>query len=82
MSGDDGPAGRPPKRFATTPRLKAWLGSLAISRRDLGRDAVAGVPRAIGSVPDGMAASVLAGVNPVDNFIVRLIVSNGENLEL
>jgi sulfate permease, SulP family len=31
----------------------------------LRRDAVAGVPGAIGSVPDGMAASVLAGVNPV-----------------
>lgn len=31
----------------------------------LRRDAIAGVPGAIGSVPDGMAASVLAGVNPV-----------------
>jgi sulfate permease, SulP family len=31
----------------------------------LRRDAIAGIPGAIGSVPDGMAASVLAGVNPV-----------------
>ena len=29
------------------------------------KDAVAGIPGAIGSVPDGMAASVLAGVNPI-----------------
>lgn len=28
-------------------------------------EAVAGIPGAIGSVPDGMAASVLAGVNPI-----------------
>ncbi len=35
------------------------------SVRDLKADALAGLPGAIGSVPDGMAASVLAGVNPV-----------------
>ena len=29
------------------------------------RDAVAGVPGAIASVPDGMASAVLVGVNPV-----------------
>lgn len=29
------------------------------------RDAVAGVPGAVGSVPDGMASAVLVGVNPV-----------------
>jgi sulfate permease, SulP family len=31
----------------------------------LGREAIAGVPGAIGSVPDGMASAVLAGVNPI-----------------
>jgi SulP family sulfate permease len=31
----------------------------------LGREALAGVPGAIGSVPDGMASAVLAGVNPI-----------------
>src|SRR5450432_1816414 len=31
----------------------------------LGKDAVAGLPSAIGSVPDGMASAVLVGVNPV-----------------
>ena len=49
-----------------TPRgVRAWLGSLRPDRRTLGTDAVAGVPGAICSVPDGMAAAVLAGVNPV-----------------
>jgi sulfate permease, SulP family len=31
----------------------------------MGREAIAGVPGAIGSVPDGMASAVLAGVNPI-----------------
>jgi SulP family sulfate permease len=31
----------------------------------LKQDAIAGIPGAIGSVPDGMASAVLAGVNPV-----------------
>lgn len=35
------------------------------SGSELRSEAVAGLPGAIGSVPDGMAASVLAGVNPV-----------------
>jgi hypothetical protein len=47
------------------PALKAWASSLAVSRGDLGRDAVAGIPGAVGSVSDGMAASVLVGVNPI-----------------
>jgi SulP family sulfate permease len=38
---------------------------VAPDRRHLKADAVAGLPGAIGSVPDGMAAGVLAGVNPV-----------------
>ncbi len=45
-------------------RLPAWL----TTRPDpatLRRDAVAGVPGAIASVPDGMASAVLVGVNPV-----------------
>ena len=45
--------------------VRSWLGSLRPDRRTLGTDAVAGVPGAIGSVPDGMAAAVLVGVNPV-----------------
>jgi SulP family sulfate permease len=38
-------------------RLPAWA--------TLRSDAVAGIPGAIAGVPDGMAASVLAGVNPI-----------------
>jgi SulP family sulfate permease len=42
-------------------RVQSFLGN----RRALGTDAVAGVPGAIASVPDGMASAVLVGVNPV-----------------
>lgn len=41
------------------------LRSVAPRREDVKRDLLAGVPDAIGGVPDGMAAAVLAGVNPV-----------------
>jgi sulfate permease, SulP family len=54
-------------RGALAPGLGAvrrWLGSVRPERRHLRNDAVAGLPGAIGSVPDGMAAAVLAGVNP------------------
>ena len=44
---------------------RGWLRSVAPERRYLKEDAAAGLPGAIGSVPDGMAASVLAGVNPI-----------------
>ena len=43
-----------------------WLRSVRPERRYLRADIVAGLPGAIGSVPDGMAAAVLVGVNPVD----------------
>jgi SulP family sulfate permease len=42
-----------------------WVRSVVPERRYLKADATAGLPGAIGSVPDGMAASVLAGVNPI-----------------
>lgn len=45
-----------------------WLRSVAPQRRYLVRDLVAGVPGAVGSVPDGMAAALLAGVNPVQGL--------------
>jgi SulP family sulfate permease len=41
--------------------------------RALGKDAVAGLPGAIGSVPDGMAAAVLAGVNPIFGLYASFI---------
>ena len=45
-----------------------WLRSAAPQRRYLVRDLLAGVPGAVGSVPDGMAAALLAGVNPVQGL--------------
>jgi sulfate permease, SulP family len=42
-----------------------FIRSAAPDRRFLKQDAVAGVPGAIGSVPDGMASAVLVGVNPI-----------------
>ena len=45
----------PPRRGAFAP----------FDRKTLVGEAMAGLPGAIGSVPDGMAASLLAGVNPI-----------------
>jgi SulP family sulfate permease len=46
-------------------RVPAWVRSLRPDPGTLRQDAVAGVPGAIASVPDGMASAVLVGVNPV-----------------
>ena len=43
------------------------------SRRHLRTDIVAGLPGAISSVPDGMAASVLAGVNPAHGLYASFV---------
>ena len=48
----------------TQQAMQAWLGDVRPQKRHLRTDVVAGLPGAISSVPDGMAASVLAGVNP------------------
>ena len=45
--------------------LRGRVRSLLRHPGTLGTDAVAGVPGAIASVPDGMASAVLVGVNPV-----------------
>lgn len=45
--------------------VRRWLQSVRPRRADLKADVVAGLPGAISSVPDGMAASVLAGISPV-----------------
>src|ERR1700728_3501405 len=44
------------------------LHSIRPERRYLRADIMAALPRAISSVPDGMAAAVLAGVNPVQGL--------------
>ena len=46
-----------------------WLRSVRPERQHLRADFVAGLPGAIGSVPDGMAAAVLAGVDPVQGLL-------------
>ena len=45
-----------------------WVRSVRPERQHLRADIVAGLPGAIGSVPDGMAAAVLVGVNPVQGL--------------
>jgi SulP family sulfate permease len=45
-----------------------WLRSIKPERRFLRADLMAGLPGAISSVPDGMAAAVLVGVNPVQGL--------------
>ena len=45
--------------------VKAWWRSVRPGPGELKQEAVAGLPGAIGSVPDGMASAVLAGVSPV-----------------
>jgi sulfate permease, SulP family len=44
-----------------------------LDRRSLLREAMAGLPGAIGSVPDGMAASLLAGVNPIHGLYASMV---------
>ena len=50
-----------------------WLRSRAPDRGSAKADAIAGIPGAVGSVPDGMAASVLAGVNPIHGLYASLV---------
>jgi sulfate permease, SulP family len=50
---------------ATPSVLQKWWRSVRPGPGELKSEAVAGLPGAIGSVPDGMASAVLAGVSPV-----------------
>ena len=45
-----------------------WLRAAAPQRQYVGKDLLAGLPGAVSSVPDGMAAAILAGVNPVQGL--------------
>jgi sulfate permease, SulP family len=45
--------------------MRSWGRSIKPDRKLFGKDALAGLPGAISSVPDGMASAVLVGVNPV-----------------
>ncbi len=46
-------------------RLRQRAATVAPQKATAKRDALAGLPVAVGGVPDGMAAAVLVGVNPV-----------------
>ncbi len=65
MKGPGVSTGSTGRRASVSARPRAWPRSLAVSRRDLRRDAVTGIPGAVGSVPDGISAAELAGVNLV-----------------
>ncbi|MBG0564233.1 SulP family inorganic anion transporter [Actinoplanes sp. NEAU-A11] len=56
----------------TTGRRGRWLHRVLPERGTIRKDLVAGLPGAISGVPDGMAASVLAGVNPVHGLYASM----------
>lgn len=53
------------RHHAAVSRVGGWFRSVRPERATIKGDVLAGLPGAIGSVPDGMAAAALAGVNPV-----------------
>ncbi len=56
-------------RFAIRPAAAGrWLRSVLPEHAHLRADVTAGLPGAISSLPDGMAAAVLAGVNPAQGL--------------
>jgi len=66
--------------IALKDRIRSWARSRRPNRADLGKEALAGLPGAIGSVPDGMAASVLAGVNPIYGLYASMMGPIGGGL--
>ena len=60
--------------------MRRWLADVAPRRATIKQDLVAGVPGAISSVPDGMAAGVLAGVNPVHGLYASIFGPIGGGL--
>jgi SulP family sulfate permease len=74
MSARDGMSEEPSERAEQRGgAIRGWLSSVRPERRVLGAEALAGLPGAIGSVPDGMAASLLAGVNPIHGLYASMI---------
>jgi SulP family sulfate permease len=57
----------------TTGAVGRWARSLRPERRHLRGDATAGFTGAVAAVPDGMAASVLTGVNPVFGMYANFV---------
>ncbi|MFB9320943.1 SulP family inorganic anion transporter [Cryptosporangium minutisporangium] len=69
-----------PDGSVETRPVRKWLRWPAFERRDLRKNLVAGLPGAISSVPDSMAASVLAGVNPVHGLYASIFGRVGGGL--
>ncbi len=63
-----------------TSAVRRWFRSIAPEPGTLRQDLIAGLPGGISSVPDGMAASVLAGVNPVHGLYGSLFGPVGGGL--
>ena len=61
-------------------KVPQWLRDAAPQRRTVRKDLVAGLPGAISKIPDGMAASVLAGVNPVHGLYASVVGPIGGGL--
>ena len=61
-------------------KIRSWVRSRLPESGTARLDLVAGIPGAISSVPDGMAASVLAGVNPVHGLYASLFGPIGGGL--
>jgi SulP family sulfate permease len=65
---------------ATRHRKWRWHRDILPARGTLRKDFVAGLPGAIAGVPDGMAASLLAGVNPVHGLYASIFGPIGGGL--
>ena len=65
---------------ASSRAARAWISAAAPQPGTLRPDLIAGVPGAISGVPDGMAASVLAGVNPVHGLYASVFGPIGGGL--
>jgi len=61
-------------------RAKRWLRRVAPGRGTVRKDLLAGLPGAISGVPDGMASSVLVGVNPVHGLYASIFGPIGGGL--
>lgn len=53
--------------------VRSWVRGVGPERRHLRTDALAALPQAISSVPDGMACGVLAGVSPVHGLYASFV---------
>ncbi len=65
---------------SSTTAARRWLRGLKPAPGTTRKELIAGIPGAISSVPDGMASSVLTGVNPVHGLYASLFGPIGGGL--